>query len=158
MPAIYRRGVEAEISADNPSHSVQLPNRHPWKVAWKPLSVRPALSIRSVGDAERRVRRSVHSLGLGGLAIAYPPLRAERADYACGSNPPYGTAAAIISRPSVLRCTKLTCIGGAPIGFKSNKLHFPIDRRSQFIPIVWVNANGTLSFNIERFLNSGSFQ
>jgi hypothetical protein len=31
MPAIYRRGVEAEIFADDPPHSVQLPNRYPRK-------------------------------------------------------------------------------------------------------------------------------
>src|ERR1035441_9028148 len=64
MSAVYRRGVEAEILADNPPHSVQLPNRHPRQMAWKPLSVRPALSIRSARDLGRRIRRPVHSLGL----------------------------------------------------------------------------------------------
>src|SRR5664280_2465444 len=43
MSAVYRRGVEAEILADNPPHSVQLPNRYPRQMAWKPLSVRPCL-------------------------------------------------------------------------------------------------------------------
>src|SRR5664280_2909349 len=64
MSAVYRRGVEAEILADNPPHSVQLPNRYPRQMAWKPLSVRPALSIRSARDLGRRIRRPVHSLGL----------------------------------------------------------------------------------------------
>jgi len=64
MSAVYRRGVEAEILADNQPHSVQLPNRYPRQMARKPLSVRPALSIRSAGDLRRRIRRSVHSLGL----------------------------------------------------------------------------------------------
>src|SRR6266581_3873952 len=50
MSAIYRRGVEAEIFAGNPPHSVQLPNRYPRQMAWEPLSVRPALSIRPAGD------------------------------------------------------------------------------------------------------------
>src|SRR6266849_1485405 len=50
--------------ADVQPHSVQLPNRYPRQMAWKPLSVRPALSIRSAGDLGRRIRRSVHSLGL----------------------------------------------------------------------------------------------
>src|SRR6266404_9160989 len=64
MSAVYRRGAEAEILADNQPHSVQLPNRYPRQMAWKPLSVRPALSIRSAGDLGRRIRRSVYSLGL----------------------------------------------------------------------------------------------
>src|SRR5450631_143711 len=64
MSAVYRRGVEAEILANNPPHSVQLPNRYPRQMAWKPLSVRPALSIRSARDLRRRIRRPVHSLGL----------------------------------------------------------------------------------------------
>src|SRR5205823_2127964 len=64
MSAVYRRGVEAEILADNPPHSVQLPNRYPRQMAWKPLSVRPALSIRSARNLGRRIRRPVHSLGL----------------------------------------------------------------------------------------------
>src|SRR5438874_8386393 len=64
MSAVYRRGVEAEILADNPPHSVQLPNRYPRQMAWKPLSVRPALSIRSARHLGRRIRRPVHSLGL----------------------------------------------------------------------------------------------
>src|ERR1700682_1497002 len=64
ISAVYRRGVEAEILADNPPHTVQLPNRYPRQMAWKPLSVRPALSIRSAGDPGRRIRRTVHSLGL----------------------------------------------------------------------------------------------
>src|ERR1700736_6710176 len=64
MSAVYRRGVEAEILTDHPPHSVQLPNRYPRQMAWKPLSVRPALSIRSAGDLGRRIRRPVHSLGL----------------------------------------------------------------------------------------------
>src|SRR5664280_2842884 len=64
MSAVYRRGVEAEILADNPPHSVQLPNRYPRQMAWKPLSVRPALSIRSARDLGRRIRRPVHSRGL----------------------------------------------------------------------------------------------
>src|SRR5437764_9112249 len=64
MSAVYRRGIEAEILADNQPHSVQLPDRYSRQVAWKPLSVRPALSIRLAGDLGRRIRRSVHSLGL----------------------------------------------------------------------------------------------
>src|SRR6266852_1876744 len=64
MSAVYRRSVEAEILADNPPHSVQLPNRYPRQMARKPLSVRPALSIRSTRGPRRRIRRAVHSLGL----------------------------------------------------------------------------------------------
>src|SRR5674476_1556126 len=64
MSAVYRRDIEAEILADNPPHSVQLPNRYPRQMAWKPLSVSPALSIRSARDLGRRIRRPVHSLGL----------------------------------------------------------------------------------------------
>src|ERR1035437_4288322 len=64
MSAVYRRGVEAEILADNPPHSVQLPNRYPRQMAWKPLSVLPPLSIRLARDLGRRIRRPVHSLGL----------------------------------------------------------------------------------------------
>jgi hypothetical protein len=64
MSAVYRRGIEAEILADNPPHSVQLPNRYPRQMAWKPLSIRPALSIRSAGHLGRRIRRPVRSLGL----------------------------------------------------------------------------------------------
>src|SRR5437588_254841 len=64
MSAVYRRGVEAEILADNQPHSVQLPNRYPRQMARKPLSVRPALSVWPTGDLGRRIRRSVHSLGL----------------------------------------------------------------------------------------------
>src|SRR3984893_13397124 len=48
----------------NPPHSVQLPNRYPRQMAWKPLSVRPALSIRSAGDLGRRIRSPVTPLGL----------------------------------------------------------------------------------------------
>jgi hypothetical protein len=61
MSAVYRRSVEAEILADNPSHSVQLSDRYPRQMARKPLSVRPALSIRSARGFGRRIRRSVHS-------------------------------------------------------------------------------------------------
>jgi hypothetical protein len=61
MSAVYRRSVEAEILADNPPHSVQLSDRYPRQMAWKPLSVRPALSIRSARGLGRRIRRSVHS-------------------------------------------------------------------------------------------------
>jgi hypothetical protein len=36
-----------------------------WRqMAWKPLSVRTALSIRPAGELGRRIQRSVHSLGL----------------------------------------------------------------------------------------------
>src|SRR6266545_3250880 len=64
MSAVHRRGVEAEILAGNPPYSVQLSNRHPRQMAWEPLSVRPALSIRPAGDPGRRIRRAIYSLGL----------------------------------------------------------------------------------------------
>ena len=34
MSAVYRRGVEAEILADNQPHSVQLPNRYDIRGKW----------------------------------------------------------------------------------------------------------------------------
>src|SRR5271155_2131947 len=64
MSAVYRRSVEAEILAGNSPHPVQLPNRYPRQMAWKPLSVRTALSIRSAGDPGRRIRQPLHPLGL----------------------------------------------------------------------------------------------
>src|SRR5450631_1677186 len=79
MSAVYRRGVETEIPADNPPYSVQLPNRYPRKMAWEPLSVRPAISIRSAGNPGRRIRQPVHSPGLDEpRPLRYPMASAHR--------------------------------------------------------------------------------
>src|SRR5229473_3083439 len=64
MSAVYRRGVEAEILADNQPHSVQLPNRYPRQMASKPGNLVLPLSrlVAGRGIEDHRSRRAIAPL------------------------------------------------------------------------------------------------